>query len=146
VGGKDRARVTRDMHVTPVMIVDDDAAIRATLRAVLEEEGYTVSEADDGRAGLELLRSSARAGSGAVVLLDLMMPVLDGAGVLRVVAAERAIADAYAFVLVTAAPNAPNPSLRELLARLDIAVLQKPFELEELLATVERAAGRVRRS
>lgn len=123
-----------------VLIVDDDAAIRATLRALLEEEGYAVAEACDGLTALEAMRSSP----GGVVLLDLMMPVLDGASVLRAVATEDDLADAYVFVLVTAATNTRSPALRELLARLAVPVVHKPFELEELLAVVERAAARVR--
>jgi CheY-like chemotaxis protein len=123
-----------------VLIVDDDAAIRATLHAVLEEEGYAVAEARDGLTAVEAMRSSA----GGVVLLDLMMPVLDGAGVLRAVATEKELADAYVFVLVTAVASTLTPALRELLARLSVPVVHKPFELEELLAIVERAAARVR--
>jgi CheY-like chemotaxis protein len=128
---------------TRVLIVDDDAAIRATLRMLLEPEGYAVAEARDGRAALEAMRSG-RSSAGGVVLLDLMMPVLDGAGVLRAVAGDKDLADAYAFVLVTAAASTITPALRELLARLGVPVVHKPFDLEGLLAIVERAAARLR--
>jgi CheY-like chemotaxis protein len=128
---------------TRVLIVDDDAAIRATMRMLLEPEGYAVAEARDGRAALEAMRSSGSR-AGGVVLLDLMMPVLDGAGVLRTVSADKELADTYAFVLVTAAANTITPALRELLARLAVPVVHKPFELEGLLAIVERAAARLR--
>ncbi|HEY3065549.1 MAG TPA: GAF domain-containing protein [Methylomirabilota bacterium] len=58
----------------PVLVVDDDAALRQLLRRMLEPEGYTVIEAENGRVALERLREIAP----SVVLLDLMMPEMDG--------------------------------------------------------------------
>jgi signal transduction histidine kinase/DNA-binding response OmpR family regulator len=58
----------------PVLIVDDDAGLRQLLRRMLEPEGYTVLEAENGRAALERLRDS----SPGAILLDLMMPEMDG--------------------------------------------------------------------
>jgi CheY-like chemotaxis protein len=58
----------------PVLVVDDDAVLRQLLRRMLEPEGYRVVEAENGRAALERLREAAP----GVVLLDLMMPEMDG--------------------------------------------------------------------
>jgi GAF domain-containing protein/DNA-binding response OmpR family regulator/anti-sigma regulatory factor (Ser/Thr protein kinase) len=58
----------------PVLVVDDDAGLRQLLRRMLEPEGYTVVEAENGRVALERLRDVAP----SVVLLDLMMPEMDG--------------------------------------------------------------------
>jgi CheY-like chemotaxis protein len=58
----------------PVLVVDDDAGFRELMRRVLEREGYTVTEADNGRAGLDQLREHLP----GVILLDLMMPEMDG--------------------------------------------------------------------
>jgi CheY-like chemotaxis protein len=58
----------------PVLVVDDDATLRQLLRRMLEPEGYTVVEAENGRVALERLRDM----SPSVVLLDLMMPEMDG--------------------------------------------------------------------
>jgi len=58
----------------PVLVVDDDATLRQLLRRMLEPEGYTVVEAENGRVALERLRGV----SPSVVLLDLMMPEMDG--------------------------------------------------------------------
>jgi CheY-like chemotaxis protein len=59
-----------------ILVVEDDPAIRETLEAVLEDEGYHVRGAANGREALALLR--AEAGSPALILLDLMMPVMSG--------------------------------------------------------------------
>jgi CheY-like chemotaxis protein len=64
-------RYRRDL---PVLVVDDDATVRQLLRRMLEPEGYTVVEAENGRAALERLGE----GSPALILLDLMMPEMDG--------------------------------------------------------------------
>jgi CheY-like chemotaxis protein len=64
-------RYRRDL---PVLVVDDDVEVRQLLRRMLEPEGYAVVEADNGRVALERLRD----GTPAVVLLDLMMPEMDG--------------------------------------------------------------------
>jgi len=58
----------------PVLVVDDDAALRQLLRRMLEPESYTVVEAENGRVALERLRAITP----SVVLLDLMMPEMDG--------------------------------------------------------------------
>jgi CheY-like chemotaxis protein len=58
----------------PVLVVDDDLEVRQLLGRMLEPEGYTVVEAENGRAALERLRDV----SPSVVLLDLMMPEMDG--------------------------------------------------------------------
>jgi CheY-like chemotaxis protein len=74
----DRARLlgvlTKYRRDLPVLVVDDDLSIRQLLRRILEDEGYAVVEAHNGRAALE--RMSERA-PGAI-LLDLMMPEMDG--------------------------------------------------------------------
>jgi len=58
----------------PVLVVDDDVVLRQLLRRMLEPEGFTVVEAENGRAALEQLRTV----SPSVILLDLMMPEMDG--------------------------------------------------------------------
>jgi GAF domain-containing protein/CheY-like chemotaxis protein len=68
------AHYRRDL---PIMVVDDDADVRELLRRTLEEAGYTVIEAENGQAALALLEQ----GLPGVILLDLMMPELDGFGV-----------------------------------------------------------------
>jgi CheY-like chemotaxis protein len=61
-------------HDRPVLVVDDDPSVRHLFRRLLEPEGYVVAEAENGRAALERLRDV----SPSVILLDLMMPEMDG--------------------------------------------------------------------
>src|SRR5438105_5111134 len=62
--------------MTRVLVVDDDAGIRSIVAELLEDEGYTVDTAGDGAQALQ----RAREAPPAALLLDLMMPVLDGWG------------------------------------------------------------------
>src|SRR5689334_9779114 len=71
---------------TTVLVADDDPDLRETLRDILEAEQYGVLEAQNGIEALDLLRATSPP---LVVLLDLHMPQLDGAGVLGVVAANK---------------------------------------------------------
>jgi signal transduction histidine kinase/CheY-like chemotaxis protein len=58
----------------PILVVDDDPDVRQLIRRTLEREGYTVAEAEHGRAALEYLQARAP----GLILLDLMMPEMDG--------------------------------------------------------------------
>ncbi len=120
-----------------VFVVDDDPGIRAVLRCALEAEDHAVIEAADGVSALEVLRASPWP---LVVLLDLRMPHLDGAGVLGTVAGDRVLAQRHRFVLLTA--NAlPLPlALGTLLACLNVPVVSKPFDVESLLDVVAHLA------
>jgi signal transduction histidine kinase/DNA-binding response OmpR family regulator len=88
------ARYRRD---APVLVVDDDAALRELMRRVLEGAGYTVVEAENGRVALERLRAV----SPGVILLDLMMPEMDGFDVVAEVRRHEAWR-AIPIVVVTA--------------------------------------------
>ena len=66
--------LTRHRRDRPVLVVDDDPGLRQLLRRMLEPEGYAVAEAENGRAALARLRETLP----SVILLDLMMPEMDG--------------------------------------------------------------------
>ena len=63
------------MTSKPILIVDDDKDVRIALAELLEGEGYTVAGAHNGQEALQLMRGGLHP---AVILLDLMMPVMDG--------------------------------------------------------------------
>jgi CheY-like chemotaxis protein len=119
-----------------VLIVDDDAPIRATLRAAMEEAGHTVAEATNGAEALATLRATA---TPMVVLLDLRMPEVSGFEVLAQVEQDYALARRHAFVVLSA-DGASLPVVRALRSKTVVTALPKPFELDVLLASVDEAA------
>lgn len=120
-----------------VLIVDDDADIRLSMRSILEEiGGHTILEASDGLEALDILQSSEQR---LVVLLDVLMPGLDGIGVLRKVVEDKDLAARHAYVLVTVSRHATSADFLSNLA-LDVPVVSKPFDMDVLLATVAEAA------
>jgi two-component system, OmpR family, alkaline phosphatase synthesis response regulator PhoP len=119
-----------------VLVVEDNPDLAYGLRNNLEIEGYDVEIAADGRAGL----AAARARPPDLVVLDLMLPGLDGFRVLR---ALRQDADAPP-VLVLTARGEESDKVRGLKIGADDYVT-KPFGLLELLARVEALLRRTRR-
>jgi len=115
------------------LVVDDDAGIRGFAVQALATAGIEATTAEDGRAALQLLGGPAP----DVVLLDLMMPEVDGPTVLAEV---RRSWGAVAVIIITAYPES------ELMARAmkhgPITLLSKPFNVTELVDCVQRAAGR----
>jgi two-component system response regulator MprA len=110
-----------------VLVVDDDEPIAAALRRALEYEGLRVSVTHDGYAALD----QARRDPPDLVVLDLMLPGLDGVAVCRQLRAERA----GALVLMLTARDATADRVAGLDAGAD-DYLVKPFAYEELLARV----------
>ena len=123
-----------------ILVVEDDAMMRQTLRAALEDAGHAVAEAPDGQRGLDLL---CAAPAPLVVLLDHLMPVLDGEGVLERVAAGGEELRRHAYVLMTGAADHLSPRLAVLVGELNVPVVAKPFSLDALLAAVAAAARRL---
>lgn len=115
-----------------VLIVDDDPAIRQLITDVLQIEGHDVRVAVDGSTAvtaLELLRPDC-------VLLDVMMPGIDGYGVLRSIRSQ--YGDQVSVIMLTAAAE-PTSALRAWEDGVDY-YLAKPFDVEELLDLVDRLA------
>jgi len=117
-----------------VLVVDDDTGIRDVLRDILEDAGYLVDEAANGKSALRMLRAS---GHPRIVLLDLWMPEMDGLGVLGAVAEDAILRSRHAFVLVTADPRAARRVDERLAGALHVPIIAKPFEMAELLGVIE---------
>ncbi len=112
-----------------MLIAEDDAAIRGVVARVLVEEGYAVTAVANGQEALDWCQVATP----DVVLLDLMMPVLDGFEFLK-----RGHDGCRAPVVVMSA----GFRFRELPLETRVAgFIEKPFDLVELVATVERCAG-----
>ncbi len=125
------------------LVVEDDLETRGAIASTLEEGGYLVAEAPDGRAALEVLRVSPYS---LVALLDYWMPRVDGADVLEAVARDPLLASRHAYIIVTATPELLPPAFAALLRQLDVPVVAKPFDMDELLAVVAQAARRLEKT
>lgn len=124
-----------------VLVVDDDQEVREIVADCLREAGYTVYEAPDGQPALERLRlHPAR----LVMLLDLMMPGMDGYAVLEALAADAPRAQRHAYILFSASRTTLPAKVAIALKQLQAPSLPKPFDLDELLAVVHTAATRLR--
>jgi len=122
--------------MTPhVLVVDDDAAVRYTLRNVLEDAGLSVDEAEDGEVALAKLAAQTF----HLVLSDLRMPNVDGLELLRRI---RGLERSPRVILITAhgSERAAVNAMKE--GAYDY--FRKPFEPDELVAVVERAVESVR--
>jgi DNA-binding response OmpR family regulator len=114
---------------TTVLVIDDEAPIRLLCRVNLEAEGMHVLEAADGLSGLE----KARTETPDVVLLDVMMPMLDGWTVLRKIRSNRAVSDVPVIVVTgLGAEAAAHES-----GRLGVAtILHKPILPSQVMTAV----------
>lgn len=119
-----------------ILIIEDEPAIRDILRELLTDAGYEVEEAADGLEGVEKIR----AGSFSLVLLDLMLPKLDGYGVCEQI---RAVSDVP--VIMITALSGEEAEVRAFELRAD-DYITKPFSLRLVLMRVEavlrRAGGK----
>jgi two-component system, chemotaxis family, chemotaxis protein CheY len=112
-----------------VCVVDDDADIREVLGDLLSAEGYDVIVAGDGDIALDRLR--ARKNRCGLIILDLMMPRMNGWEFRRKQLEDAAVA-AIPVVLLTGAGNAAKA-----IDELDVAgIIEKPVDLDTLLAKV----------
>lgn len=114
------------MPERPILVVDDDPTILATVSEVLDMEGFAVMTATNGAEALVALDQRLP----SLILLDMRMPVLDGWGFMRAVR-ERGLS--LTVVVMTAAADARRWG-REIGAE---GVLAKPFDIDELVRAVQ---------
>jgi DNA-binding NtrC family response regulator len=115
-----------------VLIVDDDAAMRDFLREELEREGFRVLTAIGGRAGVERVKQ----GGVDLVVCDVKMPDLDGLDLLREI---RAVEPSPYVITITAFGSIDTAIRAVKLGAYDY--ITKPFELDQLLLTIDKALG-----
>lgn len=113
-----------------ILLVEDNPDTRDSMTILLELQGYRVVGAANGQEALDSLRSDGRP---CLILLDLMMPVLDGWGFRAEQQRDPALADIPVVVL------SADGSVDEKAASLGVAdYLRKPFEVDDLLGLVKR--------
>jgi UDP-3-O-acyl N-acetylglucosamine deacetylase len=117
-----------------ILVVDDEANIRHTLRGVLADEGYEVVEAPDGRRALELLEHELP----SLAIVDIWMPEVDG---IELVSRMRQQAPEVPVIVISGHGTIDTAVRVIRMGAFDF--LEKPFELDALLRMVGRALGGV---
>jgi CheY-like chemotaxis protein len=117
-----------------VLVVDDDPAIRRLIIAALKRDGYGFLEAANGREALDLMRSEQP----AIVVLDLMMPVVSGWDVLQ----ERLGDPMLSKIPVIIVSANREPELVHAIDKGICAFLPKPFDITALTALVRACVAR----
>jgi CheY-like chemotaxis protein len=116
-----------------VLIVEDEFAVADLLEMALNDEGYEVQHAADGRQGLERLADGPRPD---LVITDYMMPILNGPGLIKALRSQPAYGDVPYIVM----SSIPEAQVRD---HVDgyAAFLRKPFRVSAMLDVVRRVIG-----
>ena len=122
-----------------VLVVDDEPLIAMALEAMLEDAGYVAATAANGRQGLERLAEAPRPD---LVLLDMMMPVMNGPAMLAAMAADPELAGIPVVVL----SSLPEEAIRARVGEGVAAILLKPCTAEQVLDAIARALGGARQA
>ncbi len=124
-----------DVTKPGILVVEDDADLRKILRLQLRSQGFEVREAENGAAGFAALREQTP----DCVILDLMMPVMDGFGFLK---RARCIDDLRSVpILILTASEDERNRIRGFQYQAD-AYMSKPYDLEALTAKVEELVAK----
>jgi CheY-like chemotaxis protein len=118
--------------MTLVLVVEDEPLIAMALESVLVDAGYQVTIAANGRQALDRLAEA----QADIVLLDMMMPVMNGPALLVAMAADPVLAGIPVIVL-TSLPEAAVRAPRDRIAN----IMQKPYTARDILAAVARVLG-----
>lgn len=127
-----------------VLVIEDDDDLRAILHLLLQDDsGYTVVDAAGSASALAILRTTPQR---LVVLFDYRMPCLDGEALLTLAeqAQEQVLTERHAFVCMSGVDQVDLPTtLMTLLARYDVPLVAKPFDLDTLLVVIRQAEQRL---
>lgn len=119
------------MTAREVLVVEDDNDLRESLSQALRDHGYTVTQAENGQQALDLLHAGARP---SIILLDLMMPVLNGWELRDALRDDPALADIPQLVISAYMDEAEQHVLE--LSPDDC--IRKPFAIRVLLEAIQR--------
>jgi DNA-binding response OmpR family regulator len=119
------------MAIRRALICEDDAAIRALVKTVVQREGFAVDVAADGREGIEKMKS----GCYDLVVLDLMMPEVDGYTVVNFLK-ERLPSNLKRVIVMSATGPVVRGDFQEPICKL----LPKPFDIDQLTNAVRSCA------
>ena len=120
-----------------ILVVDDDEAIRVMVERVLRREKFDVDSARDGFEAIDKLSKYDY----GTILLDLMMPRVDGNGVLRFLEKHQPEKSKCVIIMTANLPGGAEAARSQPIFR----VLSKPFDLRQLVTNVRACAGEERR-
>lgn len=134
-GQRANTNTVRDAQANPVciLIVDDDPTIRSVLEALLEDEGFIPVTAANGQEAVAIVRDNPP----ALVLMDLMMPVMNGVEASRTL--KSAPETASVPIIAMSAGFILRESIDDLLAD---SIISKPFDLDALIANIRSTLRR----
>jgi DNA-binding response OmpR family regulator len=123
-----------------ILVIDDDTSVRRAVKTLLEHEGFDVTAAEDGRAGVEALQGATF----DLVIVDIFMPGMDG---LETITALHKFAPGVPIIAMSGFmfrdSSAPAPDFLAMATKLGAACsLHKPFRPRELVAAVQACLGR----
>ncbi len=118
------------MVVEPILAVDDSAPIREMVVSILGARGHRVATAENGREALKRLRAAPEP---YIVLLDIVMPLLDGPGVCREIEGDDLLRNAgHRVILMSSSGRLHAPDIPQ-----TAGILVKPFTRQQLLEAIE---------
>jgi CheY-like chemotaxis protein len=117
-----------------ILVVDDEFSVAEVLESILADAGHEVVMAANGREGLE--RASERLPD--LVLLDFMMPIMDGPSILKAMREDPALREIPAVVM----SSLPESTISESAKGMYAAFLRKPFKIKAVVDVVNAVLGR----
>jgi DNA-binding response OmpR family regulator len=124
------------MTSTPhIVVIDDDAMVRTAVTRILEAEGFQVALAGDGREGLKLMHSLQP----RLVITDIIMPEMEGIETIREMRRERSD---LKIMAISGGARMGNANFLDMARTMGAdAIMEKPFEPEDLVAKVRQLLG-----
>jgi DNA-binding NtrC family response regulator len=122
--------------VAPILLIEDEASVRAFVRAALERKGYTVVQAASGAEGVEHLASTQYSG----VISDIRMPgTINGADIHQWIQKNR---PELATRIILISGDTANSETQSLLRGSATPCIEKPFRVQQLISMVEKTFGK----
>jgi len=118
-----------------ILIVDDEEDIRTSIRMILEKQGYTISDAADGKIALEIIDKE----DFDLVILDVMMPELSGWDTLTEIIKRKP--DYAGKIMFLSVVEISDERKKELIQKGMVDYMTKPFELNTLVAKIGEILG-----
>lgn len=125
---------------TKVCVIEDDDGIRETVRDLLTDAGYEVTTAKNGLEGKWMLEQSA---DRLIAILDYRLPALDGCDLLDLAAHDEHLRARHVFIMMSASPAKTIEDCEETIDELNVPILAKPFDIDDLVEAVRQAEQRL---